>query len=199
MSSRATSICQKFTVFYFVYKQTKSVFIPPKMSSDEDDYMSDKFLIQEDVKNNRPGLVKNRTMQRAHEVEAKKAKLDEETRQRYKPLKIAEKERRDKGLSEAVSTNSKGFAMLTRMGYKEGESIGKSSSGIVEPLGITVKANRHGLGRESALEELRVKRIELKKEKMKLNNGETKEISTEEFRKRFSQKNDMRLIEGALR
>lgn len=170
------------------------------MSSDEDDYMSDKFLIQEEVKNNRPGLIRNRKVQHDYEVQSKKLKIDEEVRNRNKSAKLVEKERREEGLSEAVSTSNKGFAMLAKMGYKKGEAIGKSSSGIVVPLSITVKTNRHGLGRESALQELQEKRMQIKKEKMEIaNKGDGKNITTDEFRKRFSQKNDMKLVESALR
>ena len=36
--------------------------------------------------------------------------------------------------------------MLAKMGYKSGEGLGKSSSGRVDPIPITVKTNRKGLG-----------------------------------------------------
>lgn len=37
--------------------------------------------------------------------------------------------------------------MLMKMGYKPGQGIGKTQSGIVEPIPVEVKADRHGLGK----------------------------------------------------
>merc|ERR1719361_668274 len=36
--------------------------------------------------------------------------------------------------------------MLAKMGYKSGESLGKSNSGIVDPIPIVGQTNRIGLG-----------------------------------------------------
>ena len=36
--------------------------------------------------------------------------------------------------------------MLAKMGYKAGDSLGKSNSGIVEPIPVEVKIDRGGLG-----------------------------------------------------
>lgn len=37
--------------------------------------------------------------------------------------------------------------MLMKMGYKPGQGIGKTQSGIVEPIPVEVKADRQGLGK----------------------------------------------------
>lgn len=42
---------------------------------------------------------------------------------------------------------SSGFGMLMKMGYKPGQGIGKTESGIVEPIPVEVKTDRHGLGK----------------------------------------------------
>lgn len=39
-----------------------------------------------------------------------------------------------------------GLKMLEKMGWKEGEGLGKSKSGIVEPIKATMRAGRSGLG-----------------------------------------------------
>jgi hypothetical protein len=36
-------------------------------------------------------------------------------------------------------TFCQGFALLAKMGYKPGTSLGKTGSGIVEPVGIVIK------------------------------------------------------------
>lgn len=43
-----------------------------------------------------------------------------------KKLKVIEDEARKAGLSKPISSDNKGFAMLQKMGYKEGMSLGKS-------------------------------------------------------------------------
>ena len=59
----------------------------------------------------------------------------------------SEKERLKEGLKKTIDSNNKGFQMLAKMGYKSGESLGKSNSGIVDPIPIVVKTNRKGLGK----------------------------------------------------
>lgn len=132
----------------------------------------------------RPGLIKNKTTQRSIAVAAKKARYDDEYREKMKPNKMLEQERRDEGLGIAISSKNKGFEMLAKMGYKQGQAIGKSSQGILEPIGIDIKSDRGGLGREAALKQLREHRqlIRLKR------GNEGIVVSAEEFRKRMTQK-----------
>ncbi|XP_055696479.1 G patch domain-containing protein 11 [Lutzomyia longipalpis] len=167
------------------------------MSSDEEDYMSDKFL-EKNLPNIRPGLIKNRERQREVEVQAKKAKIDEETRNRNKPKQVMEKERLQEGLSSAISSDNKGFALLAKMGYKQGQAIGKTGNqGIVEPIGITVKSGRGGLGREAALKQLEERKREILRQRL-LAKGDTEPTSAEEFRNRMFRKAENRQIEADL-
>ena len=48
---------------------------------------------------------------------------------------------------KSIDSSNKGFAMLAKMGYKAGESLGKSNSGRIEPIPIEVKNDRGGLGK----------------------------------------------------
>lgn len=120
-------------------------------------------------------------------MSAKKAKYDDEHRMKTKPSRILEQERRDEGLSSAISTQNKGFAMLAKMGYKEGQAIGKSSKGILEPIGIDIKTDRGGLGRDAALKQLKEHRQAIRLNRLK-RNDDNNIISTDEFRKRMTLK-----------
>lgn len=128
-----------------------------------------------------------------------------------KPTKVLEEERRHEGLSSAISSQNKGFAMvcamevqlftqnfktnffwlyqqLAKMGYKEGDAIGKSSKGILEPIGIDIKTDRGGLGRDAALKQLKEHRQMIRLSRLKTTKDGNATISTEEFRKRMTQK-----------
>ncbi|KAJ3665410.1 hypothetical protein Zmor_000906 [Zophobas morio] len=128
------------------------------MSDSEDDYMSDKLLqtCQEDV---RPGLVFNRTTKRKHELEKKKKEL-----QAKKPKNSREREEelRQNALNTAISDDNKGFKLLTKMGFKPGEGLGKAKTGITEPIKIEVRNSKSGIGMENHFKEKIKKKVELK-------------------------------------
>lgn len=44
--------------------------------------------------------------------------------------------------------------MLQKMGFKPGTGLGKTGEGRTEPIGLEVKADRAGLGREAAVKEI---------------------------------------------
>lgn len=104
-----------------------------------------------------------------------------------KPTKLLEEERRNEGLSIAITPQNKGFAMLAKMGYKEGEAIGRTSKGILEPIGIDIKTDRGGLGRDAALKQLKEHRQMIRLSRLKTGDSNNA-ISTDEFRKRMTQK-----------
>jgi len=71
----------------------------------------------------------------------------------------AEERRKEKGsdnpfeatesasLEVAISDSNKGFKMLAKMGWKEGEGLGsENNQGIVEPIKIEQRVERAGLG-----------------------------------------------------
>lgn len=78
------------------------------------------------TKDVRPGLLHNRHQQRSHEIYKKKQEHDAQAREKQKPVRIVEAERREEGLQEALGSDNKGFALLQKMGYKPGTAIGKS-------------------------------------------------------------------------
>lgn len=70
----------------------------------------------------RPGLV-SAAVARTHNIE-KKNKVSN-SKNVFKPKAVVEHEKREEGLQSAISSDNKGFAMLTKMGYKPGMGIGK--------------------------------------------------------------------------
>lgn len=116
-------------------------------------FTSSNATSSEDV---RPGLLFNRGLKRAHEIYKKKEV------KKLKPLKQDEKDLREEGLGTAISTENKGFKLLERMGFKAGEGLGRTGSGLKEPINIVVRQGTSGLGRESHQQELLNKRREMK-------------------------------------
>ena len=77
-----------------------------------------------------------------------KKKSDQKEENKTKKNKVnLEVEKRHEGLQKSIDSSNKGFAMLAKMGYKAGESLGKSNSGRIEPIPIEVKNDRGGLGK----------------------------------------------------
>lgn len=85
--------------------------------------------------------------------------------------------------------------MLSRMGYKSGQAIGKTSQGIVEPIGIKIKDGRAGLGREAAIKELWEQKAAIRRER-KSQTIET--LNVDEYRKRMVEKSSNRKEIGDL-
>lgn len=151
--------------------------------SEDEDYMSDKFL-QGVEKIAAPSLIHRHADKRELELLKKKVEMQAKLKGR-KSLKVTEEEKREEGLSVAISNDNKGFEMLMKMGYKPGQGLGKMGSGISEPIAVNVKANRSGLG-----EKPKVKRTHIKNPNKKLDN-----LGTDDFRGRIAQKRIEHLIE----
>ena len=82
-----------------------------------------------------------------------KKKSDQKEENKTKKNKVnLEVEKRHEGLQKSIDSSNKGFAMLAKMGYKAGESLGKSNSGRIEPIPIEVKKDRGGRGRRKEVD-----------------------------------------------
>lgn len=75
--------------------------------SDDDDYMSDKFLLGSE-KSTPPSLLFKKSQQREMELLKRKAAAEVKMREKNKPLKVIEQEKREEGLSSAISSSNKG-------------------------------------------------------------------------------------------
>lgn len=114
--------------------------------SDEEDYMSDKFL-QGSEKHIPSSLIYKHSDRREFALMKKKTEIESRLKEQNKSIRVVEAEKREEGLSSAIASTNKGFGMLMKMGYKPGQGIGKTQSGIVEPIPVEVKTDRHGLGK----------------------------------------------------
>ena len=64
-----------------------------------------------------------------------------------------------------------------------GDSLGKTGSeGIVNPIGVEVKNNRMGLGREAVLREIREQKERIRSRKWERRKKRENEMTPEEFR-----------------
>lgn len=157
------------------------------MSDEEEDYMSDAFLAKlEDVT---PSLIKNSSIKRQNEIELKKK---EQQLKNKKPIHEQQKDKLREGLNKAISSDNKGFAMLSKMGFKPGTSLGKSSteSAIKEPIKININMDgRSGLGTKTAVRE----RHELQMSNLK-RKIEAADMSAEDYRKQMRDVSDKRQV-----
>lgn len=83
---------------------------------------------------------------------------------------FTEKERRDEALAKPIGEESKGFALMAKMGFKPGMTLGKQREDeirITEPITIDIKVNRKGLGHEAEEVQERNDRVEAVMQKMK--------------------------------
>ena len=117
-------------------------------------------------------------------------RANENNRNRSKPARVLEIEKREEGLSSAISKSNKGFAMLEKMGYDPSKGLGRSGEGRMEPVPVTIKCDRTGLGRETALKEYQAKKLAIQARRLKANIGE----GISEFRARMQNQKVQRLI-----
>lgn len=90
------------------------------------------------------------------------------------PRHEIEAQRRQEALAKPVSADNKGFALLAKMGYKPGMSLGKDRASenadepkkLTEPIAVEMKFGRGGLGRDQEAKEQQAERCEAHMKKM---------------------------------
>ncbi|KAH9879310.1 hypothetical protein J1614_002749, partial [Plenodomus biglobosus] len=117
---------------------------PPSMAQsgdDDDDYMN---MVFEDAPK---GPKYETSLQRA----ARKRKEGEaKARQKTKAEREEEAEAaREAALATALPETNKGFKMMAKFGFKQGDALGKTEGARKDPIRVNVKDDRGGIGLES--------------------------------------------------
>ncbi|KAF5886181.1 G patch domain-containing protein 11, partial [Clarias magur] len=162
--------------------------------SEDEDYMSEAFLNSlVDIRPGMPMVKHAKHTLRQGTLHKEKNILNQQT-----SYKEHERKRRDAALQSSLSSENKGYALLQKMGYTAGQGLGKKGTGRVEPLPISIKNDRGGIG----MEELRKKKAEerLKKYRKQLQVKQHMEKrSLEDFRERKRIEREKHETEGDLR
>ncbi|XP_076018419.1 G patch domain-containing protein 11 [Genypterus blacodes] len=164
------------------------------MSDEGEDYMSDAFLSQ--MKDVKPGVTMARRVKEAMRKEEKQKETNVKNRQ--KTYKEQEKESREAALQSSITNQNKGFALLQKMGYKAGQGLGKKGAGRVDPIPLSIKTDRGGIGMEEVKKRKAEEELENYRQKARRKQQhETK--SLEDFRVRLRTEKEGQKIEGDLR
>lgn len=78
------------------------------MSDNDDDYMSDKYVLGSEATTKAPSLMFKQSQKREFEKMKKKADITAKIREKNKSVKLMEQEKREEGLSSAISSSNKG-------------------------------------------------------------------------------------------
>lgn len=119
-------------------------------------------------------------------LDAKKQRMDKQIKSRQ----TLEQINRETGLKKSLTLENRGFAMLQRMGYVEGQTLGRTN-GLIVPIEITIKTDRAGLGRDAALKELYETQAKIREKKLSVG---TANEALKEYRQRWTQKAQLRSI-----
>lgn len=87
------------------------------MMSDDEDYMSDKFLLgsEKDVP---PSLIHRHSDRREHALMKKKTEIELKMKEKNKPMRVVEAEKREEGLSSAINSTNKGLYLYIHEIYR---------------------------------------------------------------------------------
>ena len=158
----------------------------PKAASDEaDDYMS--MTISEPTRPLEKETYTQRRVRKQREAEARsrpKSKAE---------LAAAAVAARDDALSTALPATSKGFQMMEKLGFQPGNALGASTSSNArtEPLQITVKEDKGGVGMENE------KKRKFREEAAAVETSEKKQKAEEgDYRERVGREREEKRVEG---
>ncbi|RUS20785.1 hypothetical protein BC937DRAFT_94379 [Endogone sp. FLAS-F59071] len=111
-------------------------------SSDEEDYMSEKFLNAADAETSSSHTYSQR----------RKQELRKQQQRGYiKSRKELEMEARELGLQKQIGEDNKGMKILKKMGFNNGMTLGKTTkeNGLKVPIVVELKSGRKGIGLET--------------------------------------------------
>ncbi|KAF2869326.1 hypothetical protein BDV95DRAFT_498095 [Massariosphaeria phaeospora] len=110
-------------------------------SDEEEDYMS---MVFEDVP--KQPQVETSIQRAARRRREERARLNSRT----KAERAADAEAaREAALATALPETNKGFKMMAKLGFKQGDTLGKSESARKDPIQVVVKGDKGGIGLES--------------------------------------------------
>lgn len=103
-----------------------------------------------------------------------------------KEKEAAEAEEREAALKQTIDDSNKGFKMLAKLGYTPGTGLGKAKSGVPEPISVTIKEDRGGIGKESDKKRKLQDAIESANKKVRESEGDYRErVRLEHIEKRL--------------
>jgi hypothetical protein len=113
-----------------------------KSLEEQDDYMSAAFLDSIEGKDEEVKSYKRKRIKQINESMLKG---------NGKSKEILRIEEWDQSQSKKLTVKNKGFQMLLKMGYKEGQSIGKTlgKNALIDPIAVSLKNDKLGLGKSS--------------------------------------------------
>jgi hypothetical protein len=110
---------------------------------DAEDYMSEKWIAELNHEENKSKILvqKERQFHLTHEQKRKKIESNDG------PLSIFKLERlkREKAMNDKIDEKNKGYELLKKMGYKQGMTLGHSTSGLEVPISVTMKESRYNI------------------------------------------------------
>ncbi|KAF2789544.1 G-patch-domain-containing protein [Melanomma pulvis-pyrius CBS 109.77] len=110
-------------------------------SDEEEDYMSMVFEDAPKAPKHETSLQRAARRRREGEAAARvKSKAE---------LKAEAEAAREESLATALPSSNKGFKMMAKFGFKQGDTLGKSEDARKEPIQINIKEDKGGIGLES--------------------------------------------------
>ncbi|KAF2750712.1 G-patch-domain-containing protein [Sporormia fimetaria CBS 119925] len=109
-------------------------------SDEEDDYMN--MVFEETPKQKYETSLQRAALRRREAEERSRQKTKEER-------KADEAAAREAALTTALPSTNKGFKMMAKMGFKQGDALGKSENARREPIKVNIKEDKSGIGLES--------------------------------------------------
>ena len=158
-------------------------------AEEEDDYMSVAFLASSPPQK-QPESSLARTKRLRQEAAARSQQLS-------KPEREAQaREQRQAALAKSLENDAdnKGLAMMRRLGFKPGETLGKSGNGLTAPIAVEQREGREGIGKDGE----RKKRM--REEYVKREEGVKRaKVSEEEYVERVRREREEQRLEGQVK
>lgn len=152
---------------------------------EEEDYMS--MAIPEPALSKAPETYTQRRLRLQREAE-KRAYTPPKAELLKKQAEEREAALQKSILEDAEKKKSKGLKMMAKMGYKAGSALGKDGAGRAEPVGITMKEDRGGIGLDTLKRKEFNEAVESEAKRVK--------ADEEQYRERVRREREEKRLEG---